>query len=47
MFRLLCINLTRFVCLQETEHAQQVCSNEAGDIATKKKSKCEHLHSSF
>lgn len=43
MFHLFCINLTHFVFLQEAEHSQQVCSNEAGDIATKKKSKCKHL----
>lgn len=47
MFQLLFVSLTNFVCLQETEHSQQVCSDETGDIATKEKSKCTciRLHS--
>lgn len=42
------LNVTNFahlcVCLQETEHPQQVCSNETGDITSKKKSKCTDTH---
>lgn len=42
------INETNFahmcVCLQETEHPQQVCSNETGDITAKEKSKCTCTH---
>lgn len=30
--------------LQETEHPQQVCSNETGDFTAKKKSKCTCSH---
>lgn len=42
------LNVTNFahlcVCLQETEHPQQVCSNETGDITSKKESKYTDTH---